>query len=311
MAWRMRWCSMSEACWRSATMFRVSDWKARAPRMSATTLAKTLLPLARAMAAWKLESRADPGFGIVFGGHGGHDVPQALQFLVGAALRGQPGCRNLDVGAGFGEVPGGVGAQDEVLGHLVGDHERAFAGFRDGQAECGAGAQGLADHRAADPVPLRERGFGTELRAHRHLPDSMSVRRALKTASAALRRGSGWAFARTIWQAVLLSGCLTGSRFKYGTGHTACQSGCQLARTLVGSARGDEAGHHPRASPTGRHSRGSVDPLPGLHSHRGKGIKGGAAGPGPWGYVGADQRSGLKCRQGGSGRCPWKKGRRC
>ena len=166
---RMRWCSLSEACWRSATMFRVSDWWARASRMSATTLSKTLLPLARAMAAWKLESRATQASGSVFGGHGGHDVPEGVQFLGGAALR-RPGRRRELRCAGRASVRSRAEywPSDQVVGHLVGHDERAPAGLGDGQAEGGAGAEGLADHRAAHAVLLGEGGLGAELCAHGH-----------------------------------------------------------------------------------------------------------------------------------------------
>ena len=92
---------------------------------------------------------------------------QDVQFLGGTAFGGESGGGNLDVRAGLGEVAGGVLAQDEVLGHVVGDDERAPAGLGDGQAECGAGAQGLADHRAAHAVLLGQGGFGAEFGADR------------------------------------------------------------------------------------------------------------------------------------------------
>ena len=160
--------------------------------MSATTLFEDLVAAGPGYGGVEAGVQADPGLGIVFGGHGGHDVPQAVQFLGGAALGGETGGGHFDMGAGFGEVPGGVLAQDEVLGHLVGDHKRALAGLRDGQPECVAGPQRLPDHRAAHPVRWESAVSELNLAPTSTTPASISRRSALKTASAALSRGSGW-----------------------------------------------------------------------------------------------------------------------
>ena len=107
-----------------------------------------------------------PGFGVGFGGHGGHDLAEGVQLVVGAALGGQAGGGDFDVRAGLGQVAGGVLPQRQVVGYLVGHHERALAGLGDRQAQGGAGAEGLPDDGAAHAVLLGEGGLGAEFAAH-------------------------------------------------------------------------------------------------------------------------------------------------
>ena len=64
---------------------------------------------------------------------------------------------------------GRVLAQDQVLGHVVGDDERAPPGLGDGQAQGRAGAQCFPDHGAAHAVLLGKRGLGAQLGADAEL----------------------------------------------------------------------------------------------------------------------------------------------
>ncbi|MCY1235470.1 hypothetical protein D9M72_480870 [compost metagenome] len=107
----------------------------------------------------------NPGFGVVLGGHGGHDIPQAFQLFGRPAFGGQAGGRDFDVRAGLGEVQGRVLTEDQVLGYPVGHHKRAAAGLGGGEAEGVAGAQRFTDHGTAHPVLLGERGFGAQFGA--------------------------------------------------------------------------------------------------------------------------------------------------
>ena len=161
----------------------------------------------------------DPGFWIGLRSHGRHHAAEDFQVLGGAALGGEAGGGDFDVRPGLGEVPGGELAQDEIVGHMVGDDERAAAGLGYGQAEGGAGTQGLADHRAADAVLRGQRCFGAELGANTQRPAldvaADGVEDSFGCAEAGQRKGGSLRFA------VRLSGCLTGSRLKIWHGSQA------------------------------------------------------------------------------------------
>ena len=106
-----------------------------------------------------------PGFGVGFHGHRGHHGAEDIQVLGSAAFGGEAGGGDFDVRPGLGEVAGGELAEDQVVRHVVGDDEGAPAGAGHCQAQGGAGAEGLADHGAADTVLLREGNLGVELGA--------------------------------------------------------------------------------------------------------------------------------------------------
>ena len=129
-----------------------------------------LVPLARAIAAWKLESRLTHTSGSSSAAHRGHDVPEASP--VPRAMRrsaASPAAGTSMWGRASVRSRAEYWPRTRSLATWLATHERALAGFGDGQAQGGAGAQGLADHRAAHAVLLRERGLGAQLGADAEL----------------------------------------------------------------------------------------------------------------------------------------------
>lgn len=107
----------------------------------------------------------DPRGGVGLLLHPVEQMAQMVEVLRGAAQRGVPGDRDLDMPAHFQQVAGGVVAEGGVLDRVRQD-ERPLAALGDGQAHGLQGPEGFPQHGAADLEGPAQLGFGGELVAH-------------------------------------------------------------------------------------------------------------------------------------------------
>ncbi len=86
----------------------------------------------------ELRVQEHPLLQVIRAGHLLENFPKGLHIFVAAALGGKARCRHFDVGPCLHQGTGGIFAELEVRGNPVGDDERALAGMRGGEPECGA-----------------------------------------------------------------------------------------------------------------------------------------------------------------------------